>query len=80
MKNFERCATVDQAVLLSDLFKSKNAENEPERSVQFMADNVDHQSCTLNRKDTFHGMGIMATFIPGKFRENKEKACYIGGN
>jgi hypothetical protein len=34
--------------------------------VQHIADNIDHNVCTLNGRDTFHGMGIVATFIPEK--------------
>ena len=30
---------------------------------QWVADNVDHDFCTLDGKDTFHGMGIIAAGI-----------------
>ena len=32
--------------------------------VQFVADNVDHNSCTLDGYNTFHGMGMIATVTP----------------
>lgn len=34
------------------------------RFVQFMADNVDHNTSTLDGLGTFHGMGIMAAITP----------------
>jgi len=33
--------------------------------VQYIADNVDHNVRTIDGRNTFHGMGIMATVIPG---------------
>ena len=33
--------------------------------IQYVADNVDHNLCTLDREGTFHGMGIIATVTPG---------------
>lgn len=36
-------------------------------SLQFVADNVDHNSCTLDGHDTFHGMGIIASVTPGSY-------------
>ena len=35
-----------------------------ESFTQYMADNVDHNVCTLNGLDAFHGMGIIATITP----------------
>ena len=29
--------------------------------VQYFADNVDHNTCTIDGKGTFHGMGIIST-------------------
>ncbi|KAK3713979.1 hypothetical protein QZH41_005649 [Actinostola sp. cb2023] len=37
----------------------------PGRFVQYVADNVDHNSRTLDGTGTFHGMGIIATITPG---------------
>ncbi len=34
--------------------------------IQFVADNVDHNIRTLDGYNTFHGMGMIATFTPGK--------------
>lgn len=36
-----------------------------ENTIQFICDNVDHNSVTLDGRNTFHGMGIMATITPG---------------
>lgn len=33
--------------------------------VKFIADNVDHDTRTLDGKGTFHGMGMIAAFTPG---------------
>ena len=33
--------------------------------VQYVADNVDHNLCTLDGEGIFHGMGIIATVTPG---------------
>ena len=39
--------------------------------VQYAADNVDHNSRTLDGHDTFHGMGMIAVVTPGtKFSRN----------
>ncbi len=35
-----------------------------ESFVQYVADNADHNLCTLDGKGTFHGMGIIATITP----------------
>ena len=38
---------------------------------QYAADNVDHNSRTLDGHDTFHGMGMIAVVTPGtKFSRN----------
>ncbi|KAL8576343.1 hypothetical protein ACOMHN_048910 [Nucella lapillus] len=33
--------------------------------IQYMADNVDHDTATLDGRGTFHGMGIIASVTPG---------------
>ena len=33
--------------------------------VQHVADNADHNTCTLDEKGTFHGMAILAAVTPG---------------
>lgn len=35
-----------------------------ESCLQFVADNVDHNACTIDGLNTFHGMGIMAAITP----------------
>ena len=37
----------------------------PGKFVQYVADNVDHNTRTLDGRGTFHGMGIIATITPG---------------
>lgn len=37
----------------------------PGRFVQYVADNVEHNTRTLDGTGTFHGMGIIATITPG---------------
>ena len=36
-----------------------------DQTVQFVADNVDHNIGTIDGHNTFHGMGIIATITPG---------------
>ena len=35
--------------------------------MKISADNVDHNSCTLDGQNTFHGMGMIASISNGKF-------------
>lgn len=37
----------------------------PDSCIQFIADNVDHNTRTLDGTGTFHGMGIIASATPG---------------
>jgi len=37
----------------------------PRSFIQYVADNVDHNTRSLDGLDTFHGMGIIATITPG---------------
>ncbi len=41
----------------------------PGHFVQYVADNVDHNIRTVDGKNTFHGMGIIATITPGTRNE-----------
>lgn len=34
--------------------------------IHYVADNVDHNTATLDGHDTFHGMGIVAVITPAK--------------
>jgi 5'-3' exonuclease len=40
----------------------------PGHFIQYVADNVDHDICTLNGRNTFHGMGIIASVTPKTVR------------
>jgi hypothetical protein len=57
VQKFEKSAAVSQT------FESPDSSGN--EFIQFMADNVDHNSRTLDGRNTFHGMGMMATFTPG---------------
>ena len=54
--------------------------------MQFVADNVDHNTCTIDGKGTFHGMGIIATITLGikaskpvpRVSVTKEKIINVG--
>ena len=39
--------------------------------VKFSADNVDHNTCTLDGSNTFHGMGMIASIKKGKFKSRE---------
>lgn len=41
-------------------------------TIQFVADNVDHNSATLDGHNTFHGMGIIAVTTPGASQEGRQ--------
>ena len=44
--------------------------------IQFVADSVYHNSCTLGGSRTFHGMGIIATVTPGiKMSKSVHRVC-----
>jgi len=38
-------------------------------SMQYIGDNVDHNTCTLDAYNTFHGMGIIASVTKGVFAD-----------
>ena len=40
--------------------------------VQFAADNADNNNCTIDGKDTFHAMGMIAAVTPASKYEQKE--------
>ena len=47
--------------------------------VQYSADNVDHNTCTIDGKGTFHGMGLSMDFFPVKSGRvsSEEGVCSI---
>ena len=54
---FERSASVTSCV--------RKAERiQPHQFVQYVADNIDHNICTLEGRDTFHGMDKIAAVTP----------------
>ena len=59
IQKFERSATL-QGVALPQI--------RPEQFVQFVADIVDQNIRTIDWMNTFHGMGIIATFTPGEIQ------------
>ena len=42
-----------------------------EKTLQFVADNVDHNTATLDGRNTFHGMGMIAVITPGLYKPRK---------
>ena len=53
---FERNASVCQGADIPNLT--------PDQVVQYVADNVDHNIITIDGRNTFHGMGMIATITP----------------
>ena len=56
VSRFERCAAASQGTEIPNLSEGC--------FVQYVADNVDHNTCTLDGFSTFHGMGMMTTVMP----------------
>ena len=46
-------------------------ETTDKHTVQFVADNVDHNSATIDGQNTFHGMGMIAVVTPGVSKPRK---------
>ena len=48
--------------------------------VQYVADNAGHNIATLDRKETFHGMGMIAAITPGTKKSTKfsERKLHLG--
>ena len=75
---FERSASVCMGTDIPNLT--------PDRVVQYAADNVDHNTITIDGLNTFHGMGMIATITPGTKRSfhvpritvPTEEICSIG--
>lgn len=57
IKKFQSSAAVVQG-------NSLQVDVGEESCLQFVADNVDHNACTIDGLNTFHGMGIMAAITP----------------
>ena len=56
VQKYERSASVSSETFMSEIL--------PGHFAQYSADNVDHDLCTLDGKNTFHGMGIVASVTP----------------
>ena len=59
VSKFEQSAAVTQGIEIPNL--------KPEHLIQYAADNVNHNICTLDGHNTFHGMGMIATVTPGTY-------------
>lgn len=57
IKKFQSSAAVVQG-------NSLQVDVGEESCLKFVADNVDHNACTIDGLNTFHGMGIMAAITP----------------
>ncbi|KAL8574178.1 hypothetical protein ACOMHN_033653 [Nucella lapillus] len=59
----------DSDIINSDIVYHKlcynNFKTTENTVIQYMADNVDHDTATLDGRGTFHGMGIIASVTPG---------------
>jgi len=62
VQTFESSAAVSES---GDL--NNNTITTNENFIQYVADNVDHNLCTLDGSGTFHGMGMIACVTPGNF-------------
>ncbi|XP_053404320.1 uncharacterized protein LOC128558588 [Mercenaria mercenaria] len=62
VQKYEKCAAYTQGNAVD--------RNNVEQYVQFVADNIDHNTATIDGHNTFHGMGIIATFTP---KDNKRR-------
>ena len=60
VKKYERSAAVSQDTDIPGVTK--------DHFLQYVADNVDHDICTLDCFDTFHGMGMIAALTPAAKR------------
>lgn len=63
VQKFESCAALVEGNSRFDI--------PAESCMQFIADNVDHNSNTIDGHNTFHGMGIMSTATPGFFNNKR---------
>ena len=59
VQTFNESAAVDQGSAIPSYNK---------QFIQYMADNVDHDIRTVDRRNTFRGMGMIATVTPGTWR------------
>ena len=55
VQKFIKCAAISHGTNIPDYFL---------QAIQFAADNVDHNICTLDGFGTFHGMGMIAIVTP----------------
>jgi len=49
----------------------------PGHFAQYVADNVDHNVCTLDGQNNFHDMGIIAAVTPAKHPDSPIPRCSI---
>jgi hypothetical protein len=59
---FERNAAASSEETLNGILNENS-------TLHFVADNVDHNTCTLNGENTMHGMGMVAAVSKGKFTD-----------
>ena len=73
IQNFERSAAVTQGVDIP--------EYKEDCFIQYIADNVDHNTRTLDGHGTFHGMGMVVTITPNtKVSRQISKRSVTSGN
>lgn len=54
VRKFKYCATIFNDQIESEILVTQN------KVTKYVADNVDHNLCTLDGKGTFHGMGMIS--------------------
>ena len=59
---YERCAAVHQGTNISGVSEARSAK--PRHLMHHVVDNADHNSRTLDGRNTFHGMGIIGSVKP----------------
>lgn len=73
---YEKCAALAEGLELD----TEVGESNSERAVQFIADNVDHDTATLDGHGTFHGMGIVAAVTPAISSEKLIRRTKVSAN
>ena len=70
---FERSSAMISGAELEELLEDGS-------SVKFSADNVDHNICTIDGRNTFHGMGMIASVTKGKFNSKEVPRITVSDN
>jgi len=58
--SYDEVVRFKQSVLQDEVSSQSSLSSYPGAFTQWVADNVDHNSCTIDGRGSFHGMGIIA--------------------